>query len=187
MTRIMIVRHGRAAASYTDDMDPGLDDLGQRQAEAVADKLSGMLSPETSDLNILSSPLKRARETAAPLLARTGGELGIEDRVSEIPSPGLSLEERGPWLRGVMTGRWSEQSPDLIAWRRSLTDCLIQQPADCVIFSHFVAINVVTGFAEGRDEVTIFRPDNASITILETNGSALSLIQRGDEAVTTVN
>ena len=43
-------------------MDPGLDALGHSQAEAVAQKLASL-----GPLPILSSPLRRTRETAAPL------------------------------------------------------------------------------------------------------------------------
>lgn len=182
MTRILMVRHGRAAASYTDDTDPGLDDLGQRQARTVAEKLAPALP-----LVILSSPLRRAQETAMPLAEMAASDIRIEPRVSEIPSPGLSLEARGPWLRQVMGGLWSEQSDALQRWREELVQCLIDQQQDCVIFSHFVAINVVTGFAENRDEVTLFRPDNASVTELTSDGSSLAIVSRGGEADTRVN
>ncbi len=55
------------------------------------------------------------------------------------------------------------------------------------MFSHFVAINVATGLATGADEVTLFRPDNASITELNNDHGRLSLVRRGDEADTKVN
>lgn len=182
MARIFMVRHGKAAASFTDDIDPGLDDLGRKQAAAVAERLSPHLP-----IKIISSPLKRARQTAEPLLSMQDRELIIEERVSEIPSPGLSLAERGPWLREVMSGTWATQSDDLHAWRGELVQYLIKQPDDCIIFSHFVAINVVAAFAEGRDEMTIFRPDNTSVTKLQTDGENLRLLERGEEAVTVVN
>lgn len=182
MTRILIIRHGRAAASFTDDLDPGLDDLGRTQAAAVAEVLRQRLP-----LKLIASPLKRAYETALPLQVYQPGDIQIEPRVSEIPSPGLSLEERGPWLRGVMTGRWSDQSDALKKWRQQLVDCLISQPEDCAIFSHFVAINVVTGYAEGDDRLTLFRPDHTSVTAFETDGHNLVLVERGSEAITAVN
>jgi broad specificity phosphatase PhoE len=59
MTRIYLVRHGRAAASWDDDLDPGLDSLGVSQAEAAAETLSAY-----RPLDVLSSPLKRALETS---------------------------------------------------------------------------------------------------------------------------
>ena len=182
MTKILMVRHGKAAASFTDDLDPGLDETGHQQAQAVAGQLRTELP-----LAMISSPLKRARETADPLRALQPGKLQIDERVSEIPSPGLGLTERGTWLRQVMAGSWSGQSADLKAWRQALLDCLIGQQEDCVIFSHFVAINVAVAAAEGDDRVIVFRPDNTSITAFETDGSKLTLIRRGDEAVTTVN
>ena len=36
MTQIHLVRHGKAAAGFGSHKDPGLDDLGRRQAQAVA-------------------------------------------------------------------------------------------------------------------------------------------------------
>ena len=36
MARLYMVRHGKAAAGWDGDADPGLDALGRQQAEAVA-------------------------------------------------------------------------------------------------------------------------------------------------------
>jgi broad specificity phosphatase PhoE len=182
MARIYIVRHGRAAASFTDDHDPGLDQLGQDQAIAAAETLA-TLAP----LALRSSPLKRALETAAPLGAILGQSPVIEDRFAEIPSPGLSLAERGPWLRQIMQGRWREQSDALQAWRANLVECLLNVEENTAIFSHFVAINAAAGAAVDDDRVLLFRPDNGSITIIETDGGTLTLIERGAEAATRVN
>ena len=51
MTRLVLVRHGHASGGWDDDPDPGLDDLGRAQAEAMAD-LVAPLGP----LPILVSP-----------------------------------------------------------------------------------------------------------------------------------
>ena len=40
MARIYMVRHGRAAAGFGESHDPGLDELGQKQAEEVAGKIN---------------------------------------------------------------------------------------------------------------------------------------------------
>lgn len=182
MTKILMIRHGQAAASFTDDADPGLSDLGQRQASALTENLLAV-----TPLSLISSPLRRAFQTAEPLRAIQGGEIEIDNRVSEIPSPGLSIIERGPWLQNVMKGHWSEQSSELIDWRNALVSCLISQERDCAIFSHYVAINVAVGFAEGLDQVSVFRPDNTSVTEFRTDGTSLELVSRGSEAITTVN
>ncbi len=62
MPKVYMVRHGRAAANFTSDRDPGLDDLGREQAIQAASVLAAH-----APLALLSSPLKRAQETAAPL------------------------------------------------------------------------------------------------------------------------
>jgi broad specificity phosphatase PhoE len=182
MALIYLIRHGRASASFTDDVDPGLDDLGRSQAKGACEILASKLP-----LTLLSSPLARARETALPLQSSTGQTLGIETRVAEIPSPDLSLTERGPWLRKVMQGKWSEQSESLQAWRAQLGRCLVEIDTDTAIFSHYVAINAAVGIATNSDQVLIFQPDNASITIFETDGKQLKLVTRGDQASTKVN
>ncbi len=61
MTRVYMVRHGRAAAGWNVDPDPGLDDLGRSQSLAVASKLSSL-----GPLAVMSSPLLRCQQTAFP-------------------------------------------------------------------------------------------------------------------------
>ena len=55
------------------------------------------------------------------------------------------------------------------------------------MFSHYVAINAVVSPADrATTRVLAFRPDHASITVLETDGGELPLIEKGREAVTGV-
>jgi broad specificity phosphatase PhoE len=182
MALIYLIRHGKAAASFTDDVDPGLDATGRLEAETACKDLESHLP-----LDLLSSPLKRAQETAEPLIATTQQNITIEPRVAEIPYPGLSLEERGPWLQQVMAGNWSEQAEALKQWRESMHQCLLSISKDTAIFSHFVAINVALGLAVNSDEVLLFRPGNGSITVLDNAGGELKLVRRGNEAMTKVN
>ena len=181
MTRIYLVRHGRAAASWADDLDPGLDALGVSQAEAAAETLAS-----DTPLDVLSSPLKRALETSLPFTQKFELEAKVEPRVAEIPSPDLDLESRGPWLGKVMQGNWTDASADLQSWRNALIDSLRGVQKDTVVFSHFIAINVAVGSAIGDDRVVHFRPDNGSISILETDGNSLTLVEKGVDAQTHV-
>jgi broad specificity phosphatase PhoE len=184
MVKLYLVRHGRAEAGFGEGVDPGLDALGREQAAAVAAKLG-----ERGPLPILSSPLKRARQTAE-LLARLWDRAPIiEDAVAEIPSPkGMTLEERVAWLRGLMAGSWRDASRDLAAWRERCIATLAAIDRDTVIFSHYVAINVAVGAATGDDRVVVFSPDNCSVTVLEADGTGLKLIEKGSEAsLTKVN
>ena len=182
MATIYMVRHGHAAASFSDDLDPGLDELGRAQAVQASEQLC-----EHQPLHIVSSPLKRAHETAAPLAQLLNAEIVIEDRVSEVPSPGLSLHERGPWLQTVMQGQWDDQSAALQQWRRDMTGCLLNLTLDTAIFTHFVAINAMVAVAENVSNVLVFRPDNGSVTRFTSDGSQLNILCRGDEATTKVN
>lgn len=179
--RLYLIRHGEAAAKWTEEDDPGLSALGRVQAEEAAARLAAL-----PPVPLKSSPLLRARETAAPLSARWGAGVAIIPEVAEIPSPGIVLARRHEWLMKIMAGGWGEAGEALGRWRRDLVETLTRQREDCAIFSHFVAINAAVGAATGDDAVISFRPDNASITILETDGAGLFLVERGREAETIV-
>lgn len=181
MARIYIVRHGHAAAGF-DNADPSLDATGRDQAEAAARALSSL-----GPLPILTSPLARARETAAPLAWLWKVAPVVERRFAEIPTPdGLSLTARVPWLRAFMAGSWRGADPVLAEWRQSAIAALASISNDTVIFSHFIAINVGVGDALKDDRVVVFSPDNCSVTILEADGAALKLVERGKEAQTRI-
>ena len=184
MAKIYMVRHGRAEAGFGEPMDPGLDALGQSQAEDVAKKFAGV-----GPLSIISSPLKRARETAAPLAKLWNVEPIIEKAVAEIPSPwGMTLDGRVAWLRKLMAGTWRDAPRDLAEWREDCIASVTEISRNTVIFSHYVAINVIFGAATGDHRVAAFSPDNCSVTVFETDGSSLRLIEKGDEAsLTKVN
>lgn len=109
----------------------------------------------------------------------------IEQAVGEIPSGGRSLAGRAAWLRGFMAGSWRAAPVDLARWREGVIAALMAQKQDAVIFSHYVAINVAAGAALGDDRVVVFSPDNCSVTILETDGEMLRLVEKGAEAALT--
>jgi broad specificity phosphatase PhoE len=184
MPRLYLVRHGRAAAGYSESADPGLDELGRSQAKDVGAKLAAL-----GPLAIVSSPLKRAQETAAPLASLWQRKPVIEIAVSEIPSPGhMSFAERAEWLRAyMMTGSWRDATPELAQWREDVIAALASRTEDTVVFSHYIAINVATGAALGDDRVMVFRPDNCSVTVFDVENGKLRLIERGHEAETKVN
>ena len=184
MARIYMVRHGKAAAGFGEDMDPALDALGHAQAKAVAQKLHPL-----GPLPILSSPLRRTQETAAPLSILWNRTPVIETAVAEIPSPrGMTLEGRVQWLRKLMAGSWRSVTPELAQWREACIASVARLSNDTVIFSHYVAINVLAGAATGDDRVVNFSPDNCSVTTFETDGVKLRLIEKGGEApLTKVN
>jgi broad specificity phosphatase PhoE len=182
MARLYLIRHGEPAGTWIDSHDPGLTERGREQAKAAADRLR-LLTPK----RIVSSPLRRALETARPLAEAISVEPVIAREVAEIPTPdNMSLEHRGDWLRAIMSRNWGGVEPGLRRWRDEVISYLSGLQGDTAVFSHFIAINVALGVAIGDERVTCFQPAHASITILETKGRALSLVELGETAETTV-
>lgn len=183
MPRLYLIRHGEPSSTWGQvDPDPGLTDLGRAQAETAGERLA-----KTPPKRIVSSPLKRARETATPLARAMKLEPAIAEAVAEIPTPGgILFEKRADWLRQFMAGEWSAGDAQLQAWRNGVVAYLTTLPDDTAIFSHFVAINVALGAAIGDDRVVCFKPAHASITVLETKGRAISLVELGETAETVV-
>ncbi|MYD42326.1 MAG: histidine phosphatase family protein [Gammaproteobacteria bacterium] len=182
MKTIYFVRHGEAAAGFGAHRDPGLSALGQTQADATATHLA-TLDP----MPIFSSPLQRAQQTAKALATKWDAPITIEDRIAEIPSPIDDLTDRSSWLASVMAGRWRELPPNLKTWRTALIECVVNAEQDCVMFSHFVAINLLVGEATNEAAMVSFRPANASITRFESDGTSLKVLSLGEQAQTHVN
>ena len=187
MAKIYLVRHGKAAAGFGTHRDPGLDDFGRQQAQDVAKVLSQLAPPK---LSLYSSPLARAYETAQPLADLwdvAHADITIEPRVAEIPSPTEDLAERASWLANAMQGGWDELDQPFQIWREQLHECLLALPQNCVIFSHFVAINAAVGLAQQDPRMRIFSPDNCSVTTLNNDNGQLQVEHLGQSAETFVN
>ena len=188
MDRLYLIRHGKPSATWGgDDDDPGLDETGQAQARAARDWLLA-LPPGERPTKVVSSPLRRCRETAEPTAEALGVAIEVDPRVGEIPTPpALSADERGPWLRKSFAETWAEIEGDLDydAWRGEIAASLAAR-GHTAVFSHYVATNAVVSQLLGVPQVLAFRPDHASITVLETDGKRLTLVEKGREATTGV-
>jgi broad specificity phosphatase PhoE len=182
MPLLYLIRHGQASSTWEPgDWDPGLSEVGRAQAEVRAEQLAAI---HISPLALLSSPLRRARETAAALERRWKSVATIEPRVGEIQAFGVAPERRREWLRSILQLRWSElaapRSP-LDLWRNDVLQALLAITQDTVVFSHSVAINVAVGFALGDDRVTCFLPANCSMTMVESDGKGMRVAELGEE------
>ncbi len=188
MTAIYLVRHGRPASSWGDDNpNPGLDALGVEQANAVAAHLLA-LPEQDSPSRVISSPLRRCRETAAPLALALSLAVEVDAAVGEIPTPkGVSVDQRATWLRRAFEGEWAEIAGDIDyeAWRRNVVGAVVRYPG-AAIFSHFVAINAVLSCLSGDARVLVSRPDHTSVTRLDAGPRGLTLVERGAEASTDI-
>ncbi len=106
-----------------------------------------------------------------------------------MPSPPLSMAERAKWLAAGMQGTWAQLqansppgSPNFSQWRETLLNTLRTLRSDAVIYSHYIAINVVVGAAQGHDRVISFRPGHASVTTIEIANGGFVVRQLGVEA-----
>lgn len=185
MTRLYLVRHGRASAGWDTDPDPGLDLLGRQQAATMA----GQLHP-LGPMAVVSSPLLRCRQTATVLADQWNVIPRIEPLVAEIPSPaGVPMAERVEWLRIAMAGTWAQLGQRYTAFRDGIMTALTEIARagnDTVITSHFIAINAVIGAILGDDRLLLRSLDNCSVTIVEFESGVFQLLQIGEEADTLI-
>ena len=183
VTRIYMVRHGQADAAWHESPDPGLSEHGRQQALQVAQQLSHL-----NYHNIISSPLLRCQQTAQPFATAKNTPISIHQEVSEIPTPSnIAFEERGPWLQQAMAGTWQQLGQQFVDYKNNIGNFVKNLQHDTVIFSHFIAINAVIGYATSNDNLMVARLDNCSITtFLIDDNKNLTIVDTGNEATTTV-
>lgn len=177
---IYLVRHGEAAASWGDHPDPGLSDLGQKQAAAAADTLVSL-----GARSAICSPMQRCRETAAAFERAANVQAIIEPVVSEIETP-AGIEDRVVWLRAYMAGTWADEGAAHDYWRRQIAEALALLPDNTAVFSHFVAINAVVSLIDQDARTTVFRPGHCSITKVDFSGAVPRVVEYGSQAATRV-
>lgn len=152
--------------------DPPLSDLGRRQADALAD----WLADERIDA-IYTSPLRRALETAHPLVARHGLELVVEDGVAEfdrdadsyIPIEELKAENDPRWHQ-MVAGEWSDDGhvdpADFVAGVVEAVERIIgAHGGDTVaVVAHGGVVNVYLAHILGTTKPMFFEPAYTSIS-----------------------
>ena len=149
MVRLLVVRHGRtghnAAHLIQGQLDVELDDTGRAQAVAVAPRLAAF-----EPVAIVSTDLRRAADTAAPLAALTGLPIHLDQRLRERSFGdwqglhGTEIAERYPaeharWRAGQEVDGCAVEGTDELAKRASeaLEDAATEAPeGTVVVFSH---------------------------------------------------
>ena len=115
-TRLILLRHGQTELSvhrrYSGHGDPELTELGQAQAARAAREIGARLEEQdVAPAAVLSSPLRRARQTAAAVTEITEAPLQVRDRLIET--------DFGGW-EGLTFAEARERDPELhAAWLRS--------------------------------------------------------------------
>ena len=113
MTELLMLRHALPVSGHN---DPGLSDVGRAQAERVAQWLKGSRID-----GLLTSPLRRARETAAPIEAALGLTADVVDGLREWELDDAdytydALEDMAaddPRVLAVAEGRYDDFVPQL--------------------------------------------------------------------------
>jgi broad specificity phosphatase PhoE len=111
VTVIVFARHGETPPNREGLLlgraDPPLTDRGRAQADNLARRLAAR-----SPTKVVTSPLRRARDTASPIAAACGAPVEIEERLIEI--------DYGEWegrpftaLDADLVDRW-HRDPDLV-------------------------------------------------------------------------
>ncbi len=176
VARVVLVRHGQPDGTWGQDSDPGLDDLGHAQARAVAELLAPL-----GPLPVIVSPLRRTRETAAPLAAHWGVAPVVENGVGELVAPPNPRPDHAAWLRSLMTGNGAD-SPDVLdPFRARVLGAIRTITTDSIVVTHFLAINAVVGAATNDDRVVCFRPAHCSRTTVEIADGRVTLVELGPE------
>ena len=147
---LILARHGEsewnARGVLLGRSDPSLTPLGIRQAEALAEVLSSL---HLRDPVLVTSPLRRAVDTAAVVSKRLGIESAIEDSLVELDYG--ELEGRLPSdIREELWARWRGDSSWKPAGGESLDDvqervsAFCEAAADMAAESDVVAVSHVS-------------------------------------------
>ncbi len=163
--QLILVRHGLPVREENPDgrpADPALSAEGRDQARRVAE----WLARERVDA-LYTSPLLRARETAAPLETRLGLVAGVEEGVMEMDplapayEPLEQLKARDPieWKRMIEGGLY--ENVDLPRFRANVVGTLSgiaeRHPGETVaVFCHGGVINAWSGAVLGVSEPFFF-------------------------------
>ena len=196
MVKIYLVRHGEAAEGWT-SQDPPLSELGKSQAQSLVGFVSSTIDENSiNNIDFISSPLNRCKETASLALEKIYSEILINDNFRELPSPTLDLKKRVNWLRRILPLTWSELLKDketkdsgvnFIQWKKNIMNNIYSINKNTIIFTHFVVINSIIGEILKSDKIVNFQPSNCSITEIRKINDRLKLVKLGKSLESTVN
>lgn len=174
--RLILVRHcepawpkERTNPETPTNADPGLTDLGRRQAEATARELAARLTGGERPVEIvLSSPARRAQETAAPIATALGagvvteaglGALG-DAEMRRLMEDGAPDEELLARLADVQSAVWA-------VVERLLAE--EEPPPDAIVVSHnaTIAALICRALSMGLESHQRFRIDLGSLSVID--------------------
>ena len=169
--RIVLVRHGQstwnAEGRLQGQADPPLSKLGRREAVALRGLLTGFPAER-----VLSSDLRRTRETAAALghPEATPDPVWREIDVGEWAGRLLADLPAGPepsWRGGDLLPPGGERWEELVARVADALEALMAEGGDWLVVTHGGVIRAAVSYVTGASGHRIAGPGNASVTVLE--------------------
>lgn len=152
-TRVVLCRHGVTDFTTTGrwdgrgGSDPELNETGRHQAASLATRLASFLADEP-EIRVVSSSLRRARETAEPAAATLGAEFIADpawDELSFGEWDGLTGDEIRDFYPADLLRFWADDSfrvpggeshLDLHARVRPAFERLLDGPGTTVVVAH---------------------------------------------------
>lgn len=181
---LIVVRHGRTATNAAGRLlgraDPGLDELGRRQADASAGRVLASSRPT----RVVCSPLARTRETAGAFgLPVTLDERWIEldyGALEGVPLAEVAGDYWQRWMADLDFAPEGGESIGALGERvRSACEDLADEAAhtDVVVVSHVSPIKAAVAWALDASDAVAWRMfvAPASITRISTTGPRRSL------------
>lgn len=186
---LVLVRHGLPVRHSNDAgaADPPLAGDGTAQAQRLGEYLG--VEPITA---IYASPMRRAKETAAPLAVRLGLEVVLSDGLAEwdrnaeeyVPVEELRATGDPRWQQ-MLDGEWmSDEDPQAFGGRvvAAVEEIIVHHPGQVVVaVCHGGVINAYLAHLLGRSEAgAFFAPDYTSI-------HRVAASRAGHRAILTLN
>ncbi len=189
---LILVRHGETAANSQGRLqgrvETGLNERGREQAERLANAVAAL-----DPVAIVSSPLRRTRETAAAIGAATGLDVEIDERLIEL--------DYGDWegsrFADLPDGAFDTWRADptftppggesLVALRARVVPCLedlLDRQHPVVAVSHVSPIKAAVIWALGVGDSTAWHMhlNLASITRIDRRGAQPVLLTFNETA-----
>lgn len=189
---LLLIRHAEPVRVEAGPGEPPADPPLSEEGAAKARLAAAWLAAEGVD-HVASSPLRRARETAAPLAARLGIEPEVVEGIGEFDRrdasyiPFEELPRDHEKFAAMVEGRWTDIDgwTDPLSFREqvvSAVEGLVERfPGGRVaLFSHAGVINVYLGHVLGISRALWFYPGYASV-------SRVAAARSGERGVVSVN
>lgn len=171
MKQLILVRHGEPDMQGTAPKhDPSLSALGRQQAELTC----AALTREPID-EVVSSPLRRAWETAEPLSARMGKDIAALTGMAEVDQEGAAYVSVEQWrkeggrdwqafLANPVVALGGDHAAFVARVHNALEHLMAMPGKRIAVFTHGLPINVALSAALGEGSLARFGPRHASIT-----------------------